>query len=325
MNKTLRFVVSGVLLAVLFWATDWRHVCGRFTEIRLGLWLAALGLFLVTQLVSAWRWQILSRPLGFHRPLWQHAGFLFIGMFFSLLLPTSVGGDVVRAWYLDGTSGRRLRAFLSVFLDRLSGLVVLVALAGLASLLSPAPLERWVQICVWGAIAGALLGLAALLYSSRIPGLGGKYARVGAEASRSVALVFAPLPLFLSVVVQSANVILVWLVGRAIAAPVPASYYWILVPLVTLATMLPITFNGMGVREGAMVVFLAPLGISAGTAVSLSFLWFCVFTAASVLGGAVYVFGRFPRPDDLPEVQADRGSLHHPPDQGREGQSAAAA
>src|SRR5262249_31656854 len=105
----------------------------------------------------------------------------------------------------------------------------------------------------------------------------------------------------------------------------PPAYYWIVVPLVTLATMLPITFNGMGVREGAMVVFLAPLGVPAGTAVSLSFLWFCVFTTASVVGGIVYLFGRFPRPKDPPEVQPDDGSFRHHPDQGREGQSAAAA
>jgi uncharacterized membrane protein YbhN (UPF0104 family) len=157
--------------------------------------------------------------------------------------------------------------------------------------------------------------------------LGEKSARVGAEAGRALALVRAPLPLFLSVVVQSANVVIVWLVGRAIGAPVPASYYWIAVPLVTLATMLPVTFNGMGVREGAMVLFLAPLGVPAGTAVSLSFLWFSVFTAASVLGGAVYLFGRFPRPEDPPgpEVLPDHGSFGHHPDQGRERQPAAAA
>src|SRR4029077_3153164 len=140
MNKILRFVVSGVLLLVLLWGTDWGHVRGVFADIRVAFWLAAVALYLVTQLVSAWRWQILAWPLGFRRPLWQYAGFYFIGMFFNLLLPTSVGGDVVRAWYLDGKSGRRLSAFLSVFMDRLSGLVVLVALAGLASLVSPAPL-----------------------------------------------------------------------------------------------------------------------------------------------------------------------------------------
>lgn len=321
MNKFLRLAVSGALLAALAWGTDWGQVRGVFAHVRTGYLLAAVALYVATQLVSAWRWQVLARPLGFHRPLWQYAGFYFIGMFFNLFLPTSVGGDVVRAWYLDGKSGRRLGAFLSVFTDRLSGLLVLVTLAALASLVSPVPLERWVVAGVWGAVAAAVLGLAALPQLGRFPALGEKYARLGAEAGRSLAQACRPLPLVLSIVVQSANVILLWLVGLAITAKVPASYYWVMVPLVTLATMLPITFNGMGVREGAMVVFLAPLGVPAGTAVSLAFLWFSVFSAVSVLGGAVYLFGRFPRPEGQPE----HGPLRHHPDQGRDGQLKAAA
>src|SRR5262249_40042492 len=72
--------------------------------------------------------------------------------------------------------------------------------------------------------------------------------------------------------------------------PVPAAYYWVLVPMVTLLTLLPVSLNGMGIREGGMVLFLAPLGVGTGTALSLAFLWFAVFTAASLGGGCVYLF-----------------------------------
>jgi len=177
------------------------------------------------------------------------------------------------------------------------------------------------MVSVWSAVAAAVGGFLALPYAARFPVLGAKYARLGDEIGRSFAPIFKPLPIALSLAVQAANVVLVWLVGAAIALDVPASYYWIVVPLVTLATMLPISLNGMGVREGAMVLFLAPLGVPAGTAVSLAFLWFSVFTMASVLGGAVYLFGRLPRPED----ESDHGPLRHHSDQGREGQPRAAA
>ena len=94
----------------------------------------------------------------------------------------------------------------------------------------------------------------------------------------------------LSLIIQSGNVALVWLVGQAIQAPIPASYYWIMVPMVTLLTLLPISLNGMGVREGGTILFLAPLGISHATALSLALLWFSVFTVVSLLGGLLYVF-----------------------------------
>jgi uncharacterized membrane protein YbhN (UPF0104 family) len=125
----------------------------------------------------------------------------------------------------------------------------------------------------------------------------------------------------LSLLVQAANVMLVWLVGQAIAAPVPASYYWILVPMVSLLTLLPVSLNGMGVREGGTVLFLAPLGVSQATALSLALLWFSVFAAASLCGAGVFLFGRHSRSQ---EPLTD-GYLGGDSDQGRTRQPQAAA
>ena len=58
-------------------------------------WLAAVACYGCAQMVSATRWQRLARPLGFRNRLWEFVSFYFIGNFFNLLLPTSVGGDVV--------------------------------------------------------------------------------------------------------------------------------------------------------------------------------------------------------------------------------------
>lgn len=317
LNKMLRLLVSGALLSWLALRADWTQVRAIFAAMRMDLWLAAVGLYGLAQVASGLRWKILARPLGFEGSLARYTGIYFIGMFFNLLLPTSVGGDVVRAWYLDGQSGRRGSALLSVLVDRLSGLVVLVGLAFLAALLTPVPLPFWVSACAWTALTGAAAGWLLLPWMTRF--LPAKHQRLSADLLRSVTYVFRPLPLFLSLCVQSANVLLVWLVGLAIDAPVPASYYWIFVPMVTLLTLAPVSISGMGVREGGTVLFLTPF-VPQGTALSLSFLWFSVFACASLCGGAVYVFGRFPRL----EVQSD-GPVGHHSDQGRTGQFKTAA
>jgi uncharacterized membrane protein YbhN (UPF0104 family) len=243
-------------------------------------------------------------------------------MYFNLILPTSVGGDVVRAWYLDGQTGRRLSAFLSVFIDRLNGLLVLLVLACGATALYPFGLPLWIQAAVWGTAACALLGLVAVPWLKRwAPRLGGAGQLL---AGIRLYLTTPRLQLRaagLSLVVQAINVILVWILGLAIQAPIPAHYYWILVPMVSLLTLLPISLNGMGLREWGMVLFLRPLGVNEGTALSLAFLWFLVFTAAGLCGGGVYLFGSFPRP----EVPSDHGSVDHHSHQGRTGQSQAAA
>ena len=125
----------------------------------------------------------------------------------------------------------------------------------------------------------------------------------------------------LSVLVQGAGVVTVWLIGRALGLPVPLLYYGILVPLVALLTMLPVSLNGMGVREGGMVLFLTPLGISSATALSLAFLWFSVFVAGSLFGAGIYLFGNLSRPGEPPHDSfVGRDS-----DQGRARQSQAAA
>jgi uncharacterized membrane protein YbhN (UPF0104 family) len=311
------------LLAWLGWRTDWQQVGDAFRHLRVEWWLAAVALYVVTQGVSSLRWQLLARPLGFTHSLARCTAFYFIGMYFNLFLPTSVGGDVVRAVYLNGGSGRRLNAFLSVFLDRFTGLLILLALACVAVAASPVDLPPWIPLSVWGTAACAVAGLVMLPPLAR--GVG-KFDRVR-RLSEGVRLYRQEPGLLLntaalSVFVQAANVVVVWLVGVAVGADVPASYYWVLVPMVSLLTLLPVSLNGMGVREGGMVVFLTPLGIGEGTAMTLAFLWFSVFTVTSLLGGAVYLFGWFPRPEERSDHEcAVRGD----PDQGREGQLKTAA
>jgi len=99
----------------------------------------------------------------------------------------------------------------------------------------------------------------------------------------------------LSLVVQLANVVLAWLIGEGLGLRIPPLYYGVLIPLVSILTLLPISLNGMGLREGGTVLLLAPLGVSSASAVTLSLLIFAVYTAASLTGGVFYLLGRSPR------------------------------
>jgi len=346
-TKLLRLTGSVALLGFLAWRTDWRQIAAAFAGLRVGLWLLAVAVYAVAQLVSSLRWRLLARPLGFAHTLGQFIAFYYVGMFFNLVLPTSVGGDVVRAWYLDGRSGRKVAAFLSVFADRASGLLMLLAIACAAVACSPLDLPRQIPWIVYGLGACAALGLAMLFVLSR---RNAKYRRQKAKGKMEersseerrgwrqrlrnlhfafCSLYFALFPSYrvilvttlLSVVVQSANVILVWLLGWALGVAAPASYYWILVPIVTLMTMVPISLNGIGVREWGTVLLLAPLGVAHATALTLAFLWFATCSAVSLAGAGFYLLGHFPRFEVRPDDEPVRGD----PDQGREGQHHAAA
>ncbi|MCI0379005.1 MAG: flippase-like domain-containing protein [Gemmataceae bacterium] len=341
MNRLLRILVSAALLTYLGWRTDWSSVRDAFARLRWEYWLAAVGVLLAAQCASAVRWKHFADSMRFRHSIGRLTGFYLIGTYFNLLLPTSVGGDVVRAWYLDGRSGRRWAALGCVLLDRLNGLAVLVALACLAATFAPLAIPAWIPWCAWGLAAGGALGLLSLPVLARIARLSPmrreqlqtlwRFLRSPRLLARAT---------LLSLIVQAANVLAVWCVGLSIHAPIDAAYYWVFVPLISLLTLLPISLNGMGVREGAAVLFLAPFGIADGTAVTLAFLWFCVTVAVSLVGGVVYLAGGHAKPDaastpqwgehpGLPSpcstLEASNESVDHHPDQGRTGQYSKAA
>jgi hypothetical protein len=132
----------------------------------------------------------------------------------------------------------------------------------------------------------------------------------------------------LSLVVQLANVVLGWLIGAGLGLSVPFAYYCILMSVVPVLTLLPISVNGMGLREGGTVLLLAPLGVGSAEAVTLALLAFAVQAVASLGGCGFYLFGRFPRFEAAPagaEGRGDAQSVGGGADQGRAGKPSAAA
>jgi uncharacterized membrane protein YbhN (UPF0104 family) len=326
MKTALRALGSVSLLGLLAWRLDWTQIAEAFHRLDVRFWGLALGVFLLAQLISSYRWQMLAVPLGYHLPYRRYVALYFVGMFFNLVLPTSVGGDVVRALYMGG---RRPRAFLSVLAERGSGLMVLMLMACVAALFSPVALPGWMLLvlaAIGAGMVGGVLSLPLLPAMTRLPWVGDKVPRL-------IQLVhtYARLPRLLSgaaalsVLVQLASVAQVWLVCLGLGLEVPFVYLAVAVPLVTLLTLVPISLNGMGLRELGLVVLLGPVGVTAPQAVMLSLLVFATTVAASLLGAVCYLAGPYAR------IHEPVGVLDHDPavrrdsDQGREGQPATAA
>ena len=129
----------------------------------------------------------------------------------------------------------------------------------------------------------------------------------------------------MSALVQLAGVAILCCLSAGLGLEVPFAYYCVLGPMVSLLTLLPVSFNGMGFREGGTVVFLAPLGVDQSTALTLAFLWFAVNVAVSLLGGLVYLVGAGAVSPTMEGTANDHGLVDRNPDQGREGQPAEAA
>ncbi len=320
MRKYIRILGSVVLLAAIAWRLDWGQVVAAFGRVRPAYFLAAVLLYVVLQVSSALRWRLLAQAQGFDGSPLRYVAYYFIGMFFNLALPTSVGGDVVRVWYLAGQdgsgprTGRRLAALTSVLADRVNGVVVLVVLACTSALLCPTPLPEWVVWTVGGIATATALGLSAVPV---LRAVFATYPRLGAApklqhlrrlADRGWSYCDWPVEVtaatLLSIVVQVGNAAVGYLIGEALGLPVPAVYYGLIVPLVALLALVPISLNGMGLREAGYVVLFAPLGIESAAAVTFGLLLFAATAAVSLGGVGFYLLGRYPR--FRPEAAAAR-------------------
>jgi uncharacterized membrane protein YbhN (UPF0104 family) len=326
MRKTWRLLGSAALLAALAWRLDRGQLAAAFAGLDWRYWAGASGLLLLAQGVSGLRWQLMARAVGLGGTWRQYQAYYFVGMFFNLVLPTSVGGDVVRAWYLARQAGpvpaggRGRPAFVSVLADRVSGVAVLIALCCAAAAAYPASLPAGVTPATAGVGAAAALGVVGVPLSRRLlaarvfasPRLDGlrRLADDGVVYLRDYRLLAATTAL--SAVVQLVNVVAIGLIGAGLGLPVPPLYYGVLVPLVTLLTLLPVSVSGVGLREAGMALLLAPLGVAAAPAAALGVLTFAMYVAVSLVGVPCYLFGDLPRLGKLSAEQKADEMPHSP-------------
>lgn len=291
MKLAAKLLVTAGLLWLVAANADLPAMRAALSRIDAATLVAAwVALFALTAL-QAVRWRLIAAALGFELPFRRSWRYVLLGSFFSQVLPTSIGGDVVRIWKLhrDGTPLRP--AASSVVLDRVVALVatLLIALAGAPLLLElfPAPGAR---AALAAFLAAALLGLVLLLAATCSPALRALVARLPAFARAIVedsARVIVPSRIAaalqaLSLASQAVIGAVVWLLVRDAGGEVGVLVCIVVVPVVMLIAMLPVSIAGWGVREGAMLVGLGAAGIAPGIAVTASLVFGALLAASSL-------------------------------------------
>jgi len=263
--------------------------------------LHALGLFF-----SAYRWQILARAQGDRIPLGFLVQSYLVGTYFNMFLPTRFGGDVVRIW--DGSKYSRslTKSTAVVAVERLTGIMVLFAFALVASLVR-LDMARRLPV-IWIALALGAAGLAALAAfflppAGRLLRRGPSHGLIRKAADklllfRSTVIRYKETPAafalatFWAVLLQLNVVLYYLLIGRALGLAIPAFDYFIFIPLILLLQIIPITINGLGLRETAYIQIFAFYGLSAGTAISFDIVEIAFGLAVGLVGAAIYVARR---------------------------------
>ncbi len=280
---------------------------GLLARASWGWWLLALGVTLVVQAVAGIRWAALARPLGFDFPRWFFVRRFFEGMFFSLCLPSSIGGDVVKAVRIGSTTPLRLLAGCSVLADRLTGVAALGVLVGTAIIAKRFELG----MALVAAVFTVLLALALAAFWIVLAVLDRIHAALteGSSARSFVArlLPYRQRPMLFagalgwSFVVQMGGAVAVSFAARALGVAQPLSTWFTVVPIVSLLMVLPISIGGFGVRENALEFLLRGYGVPSDTGVAIAILWGMCTIVAGLVGGVLFLLERKP----LATVSAD--------------------
>lgn len=316
LSLLLRGAVTAGLLGWLLAKSDLPALASHVRGLSLSTWLLAASMYLGAQVLSSLRWWILSRSLGFPGTWPQYCALYFVGMYFNLFLPTSVGGDVWKAYRLTRDAEGAFLATSTVLGDRFLGLAAMAMLGAMAAGISPGVLPRpFVLILLFGG-TGLLLSLLAL------PLLGKGFLRFRGRTYQRMARVLAAwmrpgvlLPVAaLSLALQILGMGAVTLLALGIEIPLPFVFFLATLPLIAVLTLLPVSLGGIGVREGAFVYFLALEGVPAEKALSLSLLFFSIQAGWSLLGGLGYLAGLHRRPlkgpsPGVPATTAQGGPL----------------
>jgi len=292
-KTSLRIAVSISLLGWLVMSSDPQGIADALLDISPLAWVVAFGMYLASQVLSGLRWAILARTLDFSGQWTTYLGYYAVGMYFNLFLPTSVGGDFLKVFYLSRSESRRLRAAYSVLADRLIGLAAMFLLGAGAVMLHRGLLPARFSTVLLGAGGLTLFLLFALPRISRM--ISARWTEIGRRID--ILLVFWKRPdcitsaVGLSLVLQALGMGAVALLAHDMGLPPPPSFYFAAFPLVAVLTLLPVSFNGIGIREGGFVYFLGLKGVPAEKALILSLSFFGIQVAASLIGGLAYLAG----------------------------------
>jgi uncharacterized protein (TIRG00374 family) len=272
-------------------------------------WIAAaIATQVIGILLSVWRWRLLLRIQGACAPASFLTRSYLVGIFFSNFLPSTVGGDIVRARDTAPFLGSGTRAATVIVVERVSGIFALGLFALGAPLFGLVGAGRDGSPQVWVIVGALALVFAAALALLREPvlergirwcarraaggGVPKLFERLGHLLETLAVFTRNPAAFrttFLIGLLLQADVILHFAcISQSLRFPVPVLAFLIIVPVMAVVMLLPVSINGIGAREAVFVFFLGRYGVTTPEAIAFSWISYGIVLVTGLLGGAVY-------------------------------------
>jgi len=302
----LKILITALFFVYIFGKVDLQQFANTIRGARIELLAGAILAFCICHFLCVLRWRILIHPLMPAPPLLRLCGIYCIGIFFNLTFPTTIGGDVVKVYYAGKPSGTYAESFASIFLDRDIGMLAMMIIACSTVLIYPVSVPGIsIPLILWSVFILFILGNIAV-FTPRFhrilrnflqkPRLGKIFAKIDNVAKAFLVIGKNPAALWMSLGFSFANQALgcaaVCIIARSLGISIPLYYFLIFVPVVTLISMIPISLNGMGLREYSFMSLFGAIGVADESCIALGLLYSFMVILTSLPGGVVYIFLR---------------------------------
>ncbi len=318
-NTAFRFGVTILLFAFLFKNIDFAKLWSTLFQINPSIALVGLVIGFCTLVVSGYQWQTSLNAEKIHFDLAKLINLYMVGIAFSHFLPSSMGGDVVKAYYVGRESNNMPGSASAAVMSRVTGFFGMVVVAYIALIFFHQQFTRDVvalllvlSLIVLSMIAGTFV--FATLFArfaqakkiqtrieSIMPAFLGKKIKLGSILDKAVdigtTLIISakkPRPMVVAtlfgVMFHITACLNYYSYGLAMHLDVPFYFYLVAIPLVSLVAFLPISIGGFGVRESTLIFIFGTIHVLAPTALTLAFMVDIQTLFFGVVGGCMYLF-----------------------------------
>jgi uncharacterized protein (TIRG00374 family) len=316
-------VAAGITWAIIWLSGGhrWSRLVDIFHRMNIGVFAFALVIFIIGQLIISLRWWLLLRTQSIFIGFWAAVRLNFLGWFYNNFMPGSVGGDLIRAWYVTKHTDKKLQAVLSVFVDRvvigllgtlsiavfvylvfLRGELGSITFTGRAGFFKSIAGYKWLFLIVLIVIAAVFCGFLLFKRGRFLLKRAWSYfctqgLKIFKKLKQSVLLYFTrPLIILtafgLTVFLQLMTITSFWFLGENLGINVSVKYYYLIFTLAWVLGALPISVGGAVVVESLLAfLFIRFAGVGAESALALALCQRVVWMIASLPGAVIHLAG----------------------------------
>jgi uncharacterized membrane protein YbhN (UPF0104 family) len=288
LNFLLKALVSSLFLYLVFSKISITNFVKEIRVINVKMLILAAILYLSTMLFSTIRWLYFVKTKKSFLELFE---LYMIGTFFNLFMPGTVGGDVIKVYYLYKEENRKTEPLVSVFMERYMGLCALMTISSIG-LIFGYEYIKGTNITMLFCLTLSLF-IIGTLFVVYFP-----YEKLYSKLERArltIRSYFSDIKTILvtyclSLIVQGIGVIVVYILSKGLSIELNIKYFLIFIPLITVISMLPVSLSGFGVREYSFFYLFGKFGVPQEKAVGLSLMWFFTMIITGIIGMFFYLF-----------------------------------